>query len=477
MKPRLIAGLAIAGVATLTASLSPALAEAGNALNTHGGHTDGHRTVVIDGKRAILGTPDTSGSRQHPDPETSALEKFSSQVQTFGDSKYSTTFAGARIAAGKFHVYVLARHDSAFLKAVAEADSAKIPYTVTRVDHSWAAQMATRNEIAAQVAQFGRQGIALKWWGPDSEADAKVEVALTTPTGHQLSMLRAAVARLRSDGAMRQAFRLPRGTGVALGTYTQVAAAVLTAELPAPTGITVLPKLGGPIHTTAGDADSSPFFGGDEIWYETGNVEGCGGGFSVNSGSTQYEITAAHCTYPYDGLGTGHDWYTCHTESGGNCTYSLGEVNSVWWNNNRDFELVSTTAVGKSALGYTWINRSGNAWSMNGYEDPAVGGGVTSDGGESGAIYGNTVINADTCLSEEYAPNEYHTVCNAVNITNNGISPCVSGDSGGPIVERESNPTNAYAVAIIDGGDSGSCFGQLFSSIRNTANVGLIWGS
>jgi hypothetical protein len=58
---------------------------------------------------------------------------------------------------------------------------------------------------------------------------------------------------------------------------------------------------------------------------------------------------------------------------------------------------------------------------------------------------------------------------------------CAGGDSGGPILDRESDRYHIYAAGIILGrgsdGNTYHCYGQEFSWIRTEANVRLLWGN
>ena len=50
------------------------------------------------------------------------------------------------------------------------------------------------------------------------------------------------------------------------------------------------------------------------------------------------------------------------------------------------------------------------------------------------------------------------------------------GDSGGPILERESDGTHIDAVAVIVASTSSQCAGELITRVRSEANVRLIFG-
>jgi len=72
-----------------------------------------------------------------------------------------------------------------------------------------------------------------------------------------------------------------------------------------------------------------------------------------------------------------------------------------------------------------------------------------------------------------------HTVCNAFILDNYSEEMCHAGDSGGPVLERQSDGY-ILAAGIIDAGDNSSnpnfCYGTAIAHIRSTASVVLLWG-
>ena len=418
---------------------------------------------------------------------TSPLRSFAEKAQRLGISEFAAFFAGARLAAGKLDIYVVAAKGTAFLHAVAAADRASIPVTVISVRHSWADQMATLNWLTKHTSTLTRQGIRLNSWAP-SPADDAVRVQLRAAGTRQLRHLASTIAQLRSGRlAARRPLRLATDVPVTAASYSQVAAAALRAEVPSAALVTVSPAVGAAIRAASGSADYSPFYGGDNIFYELTNSNECTGGFPVKSGSTDYMLTAGHCSYEVTGTATGHDFYTCYTSSSGLCNYDVGHVSAVFWNENcasgaggcNDFELINSSAVGRSENGYVWTNDGSTAWGVNGYITPTDGALVTTDGWQSGAVYDNTVNSVNGCFTESYSGNYSgsHTVCNDVITDHGGSTSCKGGDSGSPILQRESNGTYIYAVAILDAVTSTECFGELISWIRTEAGVVLIWYS
>lgn len=422
-----------------------------------------------------------------PSLETSPLQSFAEKAQQLGTAKFATSFAGARLAARKLDIYVVAAKATAFLHAVAAADKGGIRYTVISVPHSYADQMATLNWLTRNTTTLARQGIRLNTWAPSPAADA-VQAQLRAPASRQLEHLASTIARLRSGRlAARRPLRLAPDMPVTAASYPRVAGAALQAEVPAAGLVTVSPTVGAAIRAASGAADFSPFYGGDNIFYELTNSNECTGGFPVKSGSTDYMLTAAHCSYEVTGTATGHDFYTCYTSSSGLCDYDVGHVSALFWDNNcasgaggcNDFELIDSSAVSRSENGYVWTNDGSTAWGVNGYINPTDGALVTTDGWQSGAVYDNTVASVNGCFTESYSGNYSgdHTVCNDVITGHGGSQSCKGGDSGSPILQRESSGTYIYAVAILDAVSSTQCFGELISWIRTEAGVVLIWYS
>lgn len=348
MKFRLMLGATVAIAVTIAALVSPV--SAGTRSHPH----VTHRWVLIDGKRAWPAiTP-------RKDPEGSALNLFADRVQTLGMSRYPRIFAGAVLRAGTVDIYTVRQHEQVFLRAVARMDTGGLPYTVKLVAHSWAEQLTLRNWIASRSSKLRREGIVLVSWGPDPELNA-VQVTFRKPGARQLADLQKTVARLHAQQGTRRPFNVPMASQVTRRTYQQVATAALNAQIPAGVRVVFDPAYSSPAAAADGSADNSPFFGGDEILYHQANLDVCTGGFAVNSASSpsiHYMLTAAHCSYEWDALGLEHDFYTCFTHSSsGNCSYTMGAVEAIFWNSNNDFELINATSVGNSTSGYVWENK------------------------------------------------------------------------------------------------------------------------
>jgi hypothetical protein len=412
----------------------------------------------------------TSATVVTSDPEHSPLQPLAGKISQLGESsRYASVYSGVQITKGVLDVYVVPGHDAAFLHAVAALDAGHLRFTVIGVSENYATQAATSKWLESHFSALQGEGINPGWWGSDA-ADAAIRVALQAPTSTQLTELRAASARVLPAAAAGQL--LPAGSAVTASTYLPVAAAVLGTQVPSPGRIVVYPALLGAGHRASGYNDSKPFYGADQIKYTLNNTATCTSNFSFNGAnnpSNLWVFTAAHCS----GAASGRDFYTCHTTSGGNCNYNVGTVSTVYYN-GADFESIGPS----SNAGYVWNDSNGTLWSVNGYIEADPGDSVTVDGEANGAHYDNYVEEGggSTCVSYDG-----HLTCDAIVISTGSSELCIPGDSGGPVLERESDGYHIYAVGMILGFDNTSdgdfCYAQQVFYIRNTANVRLIWGN
>jgi hypothetical protein len=394
------------------------------------------------------------------DPEFSALEQLAGNIGQLGESSYSSTYADVQISNGILYLYVTG-NDSGFLNAVTATDSAGLPYTLEYVTRSSATHAATSQWIANNETTLAGEGIALGWWGP-SPADDAVRVALQSPTSAQLTELQSAVDKL-----------LPTQATVAAATYLTAAADVIKAQVPTPSDVVLFPTLLGPGVQASGYNDTSPFDGADSIKrYIPGVTETCTTNFSYNSSSNpsnHKDVTAAHCT----GGATGDNWATCATtNNSGQCNYKVGTVTSAYYN-NQDFEVIPT-----SNEGYVWNDSNGSKWSVNGWIDAEVGDYLTVDGQTNGAHYGNYVTSGDGSTCVIYSG---HTSCHAIVISTGSNNFCPQGDSGGPVLERESDGYHIYAAGLILGynntADGDFCYAQQVYWIRSVTGFLVLWGN
>lgn len=406
------------------------------------------------------------------DPELSPLQPLASKIGSLGEAKYASTYAGVQIVAGTLNVYVTRQHNSRFLAAAAAADTAKLPYRINYVSRSYAVQAATSKWLASGRAELDKQGIVPEWWGSRPSHDA-VLVAFQKPTKSQLLALQSTVMRMRQGSLIKRALALPQGMSVTQENYQAVAAAALNAEAPSASDIVALPSLlgtGSPSELN----DYKPFKGADLIWYTLKNTNACTSNFSYNGAnnpSNHWVVTAAHCSHTY----TGHDFYTCYTRNSSNdCNYNVGTVKTVYYSGN-DFETIKSSNVG-----YVFNDDStGYEWSVNGYITAEPGDYVTTDGITSGAIYDIYVESGGGSTCAVYGG---HEICHAI-VLESTKDICPKGDSGGPILQRESDGYHIKAVGLIDGTEYSSslnthyCFGQQVYWIRDHASLRLIWGN
>jgi hypothetical protein len=435
--------------------------------------------LVVSGSLSVATAAQARSTARHQairaaaatsDPEYSPLQPLAGSISELGESSYASTYAGVQISGGALDIYVVPGDDSAFLSAVAALDTANLPFTVVDVSQSYATQAATSQWLADNDSALQSQGINPGWWGSDP-ADNAIRVALQSPTSAQLTQLQTTAARVLPAAAAAQV--LPAGTAITLGNYLPVAAAVLNAQVPSPGGIVVYPTLLGAGQQASGYNDTTPFYGADQIKYTLSNTATCTSNFSFNGAANpnnHWVFTAAHCS----GAASGRNFYTCASHSSsGDCNYNVGTVSTVYYN-GQDFESIGPS----SNAGYVWNDSNASLWSVNGYFEADPGVYVTVDGEANGAHYGNYVIEGggSTCVS--YSG---HLTCNAIVIETGTSELCIPGDSGGPVLQRESDGYHIYAVGMILGFDNTSdgdfCYAQQISYIRNTANVRLIWGN
>lgn len=402
----------------------------------------------------------TRAASSATDPEFSALEQLAGTIDQLGENSYPTTYAGDQISNGVLDLYVITADDSSFLSAVATANSAGLPYTVVGATNSYASLDATSQWLATNETTLEGEGIAPGWWGA-SPADNAIRVALQSPTSAQLTNLQSAAAQL-----------LPASMTVTGATYLTAAADVIKAQIPSPGDIVMYPTLLGPGQAASGYNDKSPFYGGDQIKYTQSNIETCTSNFSFNSSSNPSNhkaVTAAHCS----GGASGHDFYTCASHnSSGDCSYNVGTVSSVYYN-NQDFEVIPT-----SNYGYVWNDSNASLWSVNGWIDAEPGDYLTVDGEANGAHYDNYVTSGDGSTCVTYGG---HTSCHAIVISTGSNELCIPGDSGGPVLERESDGYHIYAAGLILGysntGSGDFCYAQQVYWIRSQTNFQVVWGN
>jgi len=444
-KFRMLTFVAASTVAITAFASSPA--ESAMAGSRHHAHSSSQRLA--------------DGSQTASDPEFSPLQDLASDIDQLATSTYPSTYAGVEVSAGELDVYVVPGDDQALLDAIAAANVAGLPYTIKYATRSYATQAATSQWLADNRALLQGEGINPGWWGAYPEADA-VRVALQTPTSADLAELQSAAAQVLSPS-----------TTVTSATYLTVASAVMNAQVPSSDLIVVYPTLLGTGEAADGYSDTSPFYGADQIEYTLSNTETCTSNFSFNgqnNPNNHWDFTAAHCSSNV----TGHDFYTCATHnSSGNCNYKVGTVSTVY-SNGEDFESIGVS----SNDGYVWNDSTGSLWSVNGFIEAQMGDELTVDGQTNGAHYDNYVESGGSTTCVNYGI----FVCHAIVISTGTKNLCIAGDSGGPVLERESDGYHIKAAGMILGFDETSggeyfCYAQQVYYIRSQANVLVIWGN
>ena len=230
-------------------------------------------------------------------PTPAVLARFAGRVQRVGDSRFGTSFAGVRVEGDHLDVYVVRFSGGGFVRVVAAMNQFAIPIRVIAVPRSYAVQKAGSGWVRRHLATLRRQGIVPEWWGPSPAADATV-IMLRRPTSANIADLRQAVKHLGTGRSLARHHPLIPAKTINSSTYLSVAQLVLAAESPVQGDIILFHALGHGARVASGAADSTPFYGGDEIFYRTENYDQCTGGFGVtldSDNNAQYMITAAHC--------------------------------------------------------------------------------------------------------------------------------------------------------------------------------------
>jgi hypothetical protein len=122
------------------------------------------------------------GQQRHATgPRPLNLQGFTSQVSMLGEGRFSTSFAGIRIAHRKVDIYLIRGRGERFLNAIARLDRRHVPYTVRYQAISYQQQLVTSRWLEAHYKKLLREGVALSSWGSREPEDA-VMVALRRPT-------------------------------------------------------------------------------------------------------------------------------------------------------------------------------------------------------------------------------------------------------------------------------------------------------
>jgi hypothetical protein len=211
----------------------------------------------------------------------------------------------------------------------------------------------------------------------------------------------------------------------------------------------------------AGQADSSPWWGGDAI-SDQNNLNGCTGGFAVTySGGGQVMLTAGHC-YPSGTLVAQPYYYS-------NCMGQVGGV--VYGNYSYDAELIDVSYCGGSVTGYG----QGYVYTTGVFSRP-IGGTAHAYTGDQACFDGSRteencsgiVDNSDGCYQVTGGPYLCHMV--HAYSTNSSLL-AQSGDSGGPVYEISGS--KVYAQGLITSIESGGTSGWFSPMWRIVSDFAL----
>jgi hypothetical protein len=234
------------------------------------------------------------------------------------------------------------------------------------VTTSYAVLRSVSEWIAAHKAKLGKNGVVPQYWGPDASTDS-VRIALQNPVSTQERALFAVLMRHHMPQFAKEAAIAPPGSIAADRIFQRAAAALVAMDshhLARITTFAGLIKFSAP--SSGYMADTKPFFGADEIYYELTNIQYCTSNFPTeNSSGDTYTYTAAHCS----NYNTGHDFYTCATiNSDNDCVYQVGGVSTVYDTNDNDFEIIPTTDGP-----FVWNDNGSSSWEVTGSIDAVSG--------------------------------------------------------------------------------------------------------
>lgn len=327
------------------------------------------------------------------------LLAFTNDVATLGTSTYATNYAGEAMSpAGQLIVYSVPSGDETFLNAMrnAAASTRTSGYVVVPVGHSWAEMDGLTQRIARDNGWLRQQGVQLAEWGPDP-ASNKVVLSLRS---YSQSAEQALIARYGAD--------------LISVDHTDAQPATRTGRY----------------------NDTSPYFGGDAIWFENHppRTIQCTSGLTVigNRSGATFVLTAGHC------IGQ-----TVHTNF--DSPRVMGPVSGISFTNG-GFDLKT---VRTNALGIVWSDSGRVGYSVVGTLAPAVGGQIAFGGAVSQEQRNFVVQKTNQCVTFS---TDGLTTCHVGIAFRSGILGCVGGDSGGPVYQHTpGNFSNVRAVGIILG--------------------------
>lgn len=390
----------------------------------------------VDSNRNVTGAS-SSVTFQEGGPQSS----FDSQVSTLGESSYADVFTGTSLESnGLLDIYVASgQDDSAFLNAVAAVNVDNLPFNVVPVPNSYTYLDSLTNNLAAAQSSLAAQGVLLSGWSPDPSSGT-VEVSFAPPTPEALQALATTAQGMNIATPVTSANYITIAGLVLQANFANAALTIQQATQPLPQGFA----------NGTRNNDHTPWNGGDQIWSSAGN--GCASGFGIYNTTTLNEslITAGHC-------GTG-GWFSTST-----LTRRIGVVTNRYFENanNDDFELIGTNVSG---LVYTGSPSSSSQVNVTGAANPGVGDLVTFDGPSLGEISGVSIQAKDACqLFKNPLGGETYLACH-LDKTSNKPPVGAPGDSGAPIIRKETGSSDVTAVGTLVGGNSSNVF---FEKIQN----------
>jgi hypothetical protein len=367
---------------------------------------------------ALTAGPAVAFTTSKPIPRTlRALppESFTTSVDALG-SRYTSAFAGVTasatgsetIAPSHYVIYLVRAHAgpflSAFHTALLRADTASstpVTYTIKYVAHSWRQLNQVTNQMATTWRRWHARGINIAQVGPDVGSNKVV---------------------------------------VTLKRYSKASAtAVIKAYGP---GMVTVSKASLPGYFKPLDryTDTPPFFAGDRLYYakSVGAVL-CTSGWTTLGNvhpNNHWILTAGHCGYNTF-YTNASNWQKVGTTS---TDYMAGYGGST---------TIDVQTIGSSAWGVVWENGDVTAFPYDTLY-PGLGQQITFDGSITGMVTNNPVTEPGPfcVLGDETLDGE--TYCGLGKASNPEFDTiCQGGDSGGPVFQRTSNPSQVQAIGII----------------------------
>jgi hypothetical protein len=392
---------------------------------TNFAYSSGYTAVTDPQSNGTGYTYDSTGQvtdAQDIGPDDDAVNSFAAQVESLGETSYSSTFGGAMLtASGTVDVYSNSQTDSQLRAAIASLDTSGIPVQYIQATRSYSQLDSLSSTVGGAASSLAGDGIEVVAVASDPSTDT-AQATVVAPSSSDMAKLGAVPSVRAQFGTITSA------------KYSQ-AATLLLSEDYGP-GVSVGSAYASAPQATAAGAlnDKSPWTGGD---YISGDYGQCTGGFMVkgNASGHIFMLTAGHC-------GTSK-----YINGPGGAT--IGTTSSRYILNPQfdDFQTISVSG-GKP---YIWLGAN-SAMPVSGENIPAAGSGrVTTDGVITGPRYGNRVLanNAFTTgFKYDGQTGREYAVAHLILI---GGPVCQRGDSGGPVVLRTASGRSVKAVGTIVG--------------------------